>query len=146
MVRKLVSKQCHQTLQEGWRALDVAIARLREQYDGGIVSVILFGSFARGNPDYEDIDLLIVTDVPAAPIHETTRELAERIFGSLFWEYGELVSFLVYDHSQFQRLRNSLPLFQEIKDEGILLYGKDVFAETASEDLPENRPPSTGDG
>jgi len=146
MVRKLVSKQCHQTLQEGWRALDVAIARLREQYDGGIVSVILFGSFARGNPDYEDIDLLIVTDVPAAPTHETTRELAERIFGSLFWEYGELVSFLVYDHSQFQRLRNSLPLFQEIKDEGILLYGKDVFAETASEDLPENRPPSTGDG
>ena len=128
MVRKLTSKPSDRALQGGWRALNAALARLKEQYDGGIVSVILFGSFARGNPDYGDIDLLIVTDVPTTSVHDTTRELAERIFGPLFWEYGELISFLVYNYDQFCRLKNRLPLFQEIQAEGILLYGRDIFA------------------
>ena len=123
-------EQDDQALQEGQRALDTAITRLKERYNGGILSVVLFGSFARGKRDYDDIDLLIVTANSLASVHDMTRKLAEEVFGPLFWEYGALFSPLVYDESQFDRLRDFLPLFQEIKNEGILLYGRDIFAET----------------
>ncbi len=125
-----MAEQANQALPEGQQALNAAVARLKQRYDGSILSIVLFGSFARGEPDYGDIDLLIVTDSRLTSVPDITRELAEGIFGPLFWEYGELFSFLVYDKSRFDQLKDSLPLFQEIKSEGVLLYGRDVFAET----------------
>ena len=141
-----MSEQANQTLPEGQQALNAAVARLKKRYDGSLLSIVLFGSFARGEPDYVDIDLLIVTDSRLTSVPDITRELAEEVFGPLFWEYGELFSFLVYDKSRFDQLKNSLPLFQEIKSEGVLLYGRDVFAETPGQSLPQNRPPTIGNG
>jgi predicted nucleotidyltransferase len=113
-------------------AVDEALASLREKYGPALVSVMLFGSLARKSRTYDDIDLLLVTDENLGSIHEVTKELSREIFGRLFWEYGELFSFLVYNQAQFEGLQGRLPLLDEVERDGVLLYGRDLFAETSS--------------
>ena len=113
------------------RAVDEALASLRKKYGPTLLSVMLFGSLARKSRTYDDIDLLLVTDESLGPTHKVTQELSQEIFGHIFWEHGELFSFLVYSKAQFERLRGQLPLFDEVERDGILLYGQDLFAETS---------------
>ena len=110
-------------------AVDEALASLRKKYGPALVSVILFGSLARKSRIYDDIDLLLVTDESWGSAHEVTKELSQEIFGPLFWEHGELFSFLVYSQAQFKELRGQLPLLDEVERDGVLLYGRDLFAE-----------------
>ena len=112
-------------------ALDKALASLQKKYGPALVSVMLFGSLARKSRTYDDIDLLLVTEESLGSTHEVTKELSQEIFGHLFWEHGELFSFLVYSKAQFEGLRGQLPLFDEVERDGVLLYGQDLFAETS---------------
>jgi predicted nucleotidyltransferase len=111
-------------------AVDEALASLREKYGPTLLSVVLFGSLARQSRTYDDIDLLLVTDENLGSTHEVTQELSQEIFGHLFWEHGELFSFLVYSQAQFEGLRGRLPLLDEVERDGVLLSGQDLFAET----------------
>jgi predicted nucleotidyltransferase len=111
-------------------AVDEALASLRKKYGPVLLSVMLFGSLARKSRVYDDIDLLLVTHENLGSSHQVTRELSQEIFGHLFWEHGELFSFLVYSKAQFEQLRGHLPLLDEVEREGVLLYGHDLFAET----------------
>ena len=111
-------------------AVDKALALLRKKYGPALVSVMLFGSLARKSRTYDDIDLLLVTDQSLGSTHEVTKELSQEIFGHLFWQHGELFSFVVYSKAQFEGLRGQLPLLDEVEKDRILLYGQDLFAET----------------
>jgi len=112
----------------GVQAVEAAVVALREQYGSELLSIMLFGSLARGSKRYDDIDLLIVTANETGPAGEVTRSLAKSIFGPLFLDYGQLFSFLLYSQAQLKALRSFLPLFDEIAQEGIVLYGRDPFA------------------
>jgi predicted nucleotidyltransferase len=114
--------------QAGVRAIDEAIKLLQDEYGQEILSITLFGSFARKDRSYDDIDLLLVTNQHQGSAHEVTRELARKVFGRLFLDYGQLFSFIVYNKTQFQSLKDFLPLFDEVRREGVLLYGEDLFA------------------
>jgi len=111
-------------------AVDEALALLRKKYGPALVSVMLFGSLARKSRTYDDIDLLLVTDQSLGSTHEVTKELSQEIFGHLFWQHGELFSFVVYSKAQFEGLRGQSPLLDEVEKDRILLYGQDLFAET----------------
>ncbi len=111
-------------------AVDEALVSLRRKYGPALVSVMLFGSLARKSRAYDDIDLLLITEENLGSTHEVTKELSQEIFGHLFWEHGELFSFLVYSRAQFEELRGQLPLLDEVERDGVLLYGQDLFAET----------------
>ena len=111
-------------------AVDKALALLRKKYGPALVSVMLFGSLARKSRTYDDIDLLLVTDQSLGSTHEVTKELSQEIFGHLFWQHGELFSFMVYSKAQFEGLRGQSPLLDEVEKDRILLYGQDLFAET----------------
>jgi predicted nucleotidyltransferase len=111
-------------------AVDEALALLRKKYGPALVSVMLFGSLARKSRTYDDIDLLLVTDQSLGSTHEVTKELSQEIFGHLFWEHGELFSFVVYSKAQFEGLRGQLPLLDEVEKDRVLLYGQDLFTET----------------
>ncbi len=126
-------------LQAAHRAIAVAISRLSEHHNGNIVSVVLFGSLARRRPTYDDIDLLVVTDEAAGSPSEMTRQLAQEIFGPLFWEYGELFSPIVFTYEQLAKLTGELPLLEAIRREGVLLYGQDPFVEATGSSLPADR-------
>jgi predicted nucleotidyltransferase len=114
--------------QAGVRAIDEAIRLLQDEYGQEILSIILFGSFARKDQHYDDIDLLLVTNQDRGSVHEITRELARKVFGRLFLDYGQLFAFIVYNRAQFQRLKDYLPLFDEVRRDGVILYGEDLFA------------------
>jgi predicted nucleotidyltransferase len=114
--------------QAGVHAIDEAIELLQDEYGQEILSIVLFGSFARKDRSYDDIDLLLVTNQYQGSVHEVTRELARKVFGRLFLDYGQLFSFIVYNKTQFQGLKDFLPLFDEVRREGVLLYGEDLFA------------------
>jgi len=109
--------------QTAFQAIAAAVRQLTEQQDGNIVSLVLFGSLARRRSSYDDIDLLIVTRSLSGSTSEITRRFAEKVFGLLFLEYGELFSFVAYTQDQFTQLRGLLPLLDEIEREGVLLYG-----------------------
>ncbi|MGA9349442.1 MAG: nucleotidyltransferase domain-containing protein [Anaerolineae bacterium] len=113
--------------QAGVRAIDEAIKLLHDEYGQEILSIVLFGSFARKDRGYDDIDLFLVINQAQGSVHEVTRELAKRVFGRLFLDYGQLFSFIVYNKAQFQRLKDFLPLFDEVRRDGVLLYGEDLF-------------------
>jgi predicted nucleotidyltransferase len=100
---------------------------------------VLFGSLARRRPSYDDIDLLIIIKWVPGTLSEITRRLAEEVFGPLFLEYGELFSPIVYTDGQFVQLQDRLPLLDEIRREGVLLYGQDPFAEAPGPSLPADR-------
>ena len=118
--------------QIAFQAVTAAVQQLTEQQDGNIISLVLFGSLARWRPSYDDIDLLIVTRSLSSSTSEVTRRFAEEVFGPLFLEYGELFSFVVYTQEQIARLWGQLPLLDEIQREGVLLHGRDPFAEAPS--------------
>jgi len=118
-------------LAAGIQAVEAAVAALKEGFDPRFEAVILFGSFARGEAAYDDIDLLIVADDSLGPSHRLTRRLAEEAFGPPFLSCGELFSALVYTRSRFDGLESALPLFEQIEREGILLHGRDPFDRTA---------------
>ena len=113
--------------QAGVRAIDEALKFLHDEYGQEMLSIVLFGSFARKDRGYDDIDLLLVTNSSQGSVHEVTRELAEKVFGRLFLDYGQLFSFIVYNKAQFQRLKYFLPLFDEVRRDRVLLYGEDLF-------------------
>ena len=113
--------------QAGVRAIDEALKLLHDEYGQEILSIVLFGSFARKDRGYDDIDLFLVTNRAQGSVHEITRELAKKVFGRLFLDYGQLFSFIVYNKAQFQRLRDVLPLFDEVRKDGVLIYGEDLF-------------------
>jgi predicted nucleotidyltransferase len=133
-------------LQSALQALDAAITRLVARHDDTILSMVLFGSLARRRSNYDDIDVLIITEPGSTSMSDVTRRLAEEIFGPLFLEYGELFSFIVYSRQQFAQLRNTLPLLDEVRREGVLLYGPDPFTPTPGPSIPASRPPSVSNG
>jgi len=113
--------------QAGVCAIDEAIELLQEEYGQEILSIVLFDSFARKDRGYDDIDLLLVTNLGQGSVHAVTRELAKKVFGHLLLDYGQLFSFIVYNKAQIQRLKDFVPLFDEVRRDGVLLYGEDLF-------------------
>ena len=119
--------------QDAVRAVEAVIRRLASQpkRPGAVLSVVLFGSLAQRHSTYDDIALLVVVEPGSGSTSEVTRWLAEGVFGPLFLEYGQLFSHLVYTPHQLAQLRDVLPLLDEIKRDGVLLYGRDPFTQTA---------------
>jgi predicted nucleotidyltransferase len=132
--------------QTAFQAIDAAIKRLLARRNANIMSVILFGSLARRRPTYDDIDMLIITKPGSGSMSEVTRRFAVEVFGPLFLEYRELFSFIVYTQDQLAQLRDTLPLLDEIRREGVLIYGQDPFTQTAGAGVSSDRSPSTGNG
>jgi len=125
--------------QTAFQAIAAAVRQLTEQQDGSTISLVLFGSLARRRPSYDDIDLLIVTGSLSSSTSEVTRRFAEEVFGPLFLEYGELFSFVVYTQKQIAQLWGQLPLLDEIQREGVLLHGRNPFAEAPGSSVLADR-------
>ncbi len=127
-------------------AIDDAVGRLQAQCDGGLISVVLFGSLARLSATYDDIDLLVVADRKLGPVPDLMRRMAERVFGPAFLEHGQLFSFLVYTPEQLAHLRDELPVFKAVRRDGVLIYGEDPFVAATGARISEDRKPAIGDG
>lgn len=84
-----------------------------------LVSVILFGSYARGDFDDEsDIDILLLVDLPSDALVLYRAEL-DSLCGELLWEYGIVVSIIEKDITTYNRYSDCLPFYKNIEKDGV---------------------------
>jgi len=89
-----------------------------QNYGNKVKKVILYGSYAKGNPkESSDIDIMVVVD-NSVNCYRIEEELNEILFDILI-EHGKLVSLFVVKESLFENYRS--PLFLNVREEGIVL-------------------------
>ncbi|MBU0599452.1 nucleotidyltransferase domain-containing protein [bacterium] len=107
--------------------LEEAKNKLEEDFKGEILSIVLFGSLARGAKKIGDIDLLIITKRRLGSSYKVTKLFAKQVFGNLFGKYNILFSPIIYDYETFKNLKDNSLLFENIRREGRLIYGKNFL-------------------
>jgi len=107
--------------------IESLISKLTEKYISEILSIVLFGSYAKGTSNKQsDIDLMfIVTDLK----DRNLREAIERECASYKYSYNIKVSPLITNIEEFKKMLNSkeLNVGKETKEFGISLYGHELF-------------------
>ncbi|HAW49682.1 TPA: hypothetical protein DCX16_01840 [bacterium] len=121
--------------QKGLAAVKESIEILKEKFGDKIYSVILYGSFARREQNFDDIDIFIITNHSLGPVYKVTNMFTQEVFLKPSDKYGMLFSPLVYDKNHFNQLKRFYPLLGDIKREGICLYGKKVLTKKTIESL-----------
>jgi predicted nucleotidyltransferase len=98
--------------------LDEFRRQLETIYDGRMVSLVLYGSQARGDAEPgSDIDVLVVLEGPVAPGREIER--TTNIVADLALRFNEVISCVFMDEARF-RLRNG-PFLRNVRREGIFV-------------------------
>ena len=102
------------------------VARIRNRFPDRVLSVVLFGSKARGDADAEsDIDLLVLVD---AENNEFCSELW-RIASDVSLEYNVVLSARVFGQARWAETRRiRLPLYRAIVADGIPLTPERISA------------------
>ncbi|AMM53809.1 nucleotidyltransferase domain-containing protein [Pyrococcus kukulkanii] len=96
-------------------ALREFIKRVEDKFGGSIESIVLFGSYARGDySEDSDIDVLIVGDVDFYEIME--------IVTDILLEYGELISPILLGPEELRKRKDSF--IKTILTEGKVVYSK----------------------
>lgn len=82
-------------------------------------SVILFGSYARGDYDDEsDIDIMILANINDTDVNVCTRQLYEKIF-HLELEHDCVLSLCVVPQDRFNKFKEILPFYRNVDREGV---------------------------
>lgn len=82
-------------------------------------SVILFGSYARGDYNEEsDIDILILVDLPSDEL-TNYRVHIDTLCGELLFDYGTVVSAIEKDVETYNRYVTVLPFYKNIEKDGV---------------------------
>lgn len=98
--------------------LSHTVSAVQQIFDDKLNSVILFGSYARGDYDEEsDIDILILADIPAKDL-SSYRKPIDHLCGELLMEYGIVVSIIEKDAETYNRYKSVLPFYKNIELEG----------------------------
>ena len=87
-------------------------------------SVILYGSYARGDNDSDsDIDLMLLIDIQAEILGGYRSEIA-KITSRLSLETDDCVtiSAVLQDLETFEKYKSILPYYQNVISEGIVVY------------------------
>lgn len=103
------------------------ILKLTEKYISELLSIVLFGSYAKGTANkHSDIDLMfIVNDLK----DRNLREAIERECASFQYSNNVKISPLLTNIDEFKKMLKSreLNVGKEIKEHGISLYGHELF-------------------
>ena len=107
--------------------IETLISKLNEKYISELLSIILFGSYAKGTANKQsDIDLMfIVSDLK----NEDLREGIERECASFQYSHNIKISPLITNIGEFKKMLNlkDLNVGKETKESGISLYGHELF-------------------
>ncbi len=84
-----------------------------------LISVILYGSYARGDFDDEsDIDIMIIADIPADECWNYNVQLINEL-ADLELENGIVISTHIVQAEIFNQFKNTLPFYRNVTREGI---------------------------
>jgi predicted nucleotidyltransferase len=99
--------------------VDALVRHLQSRLGKHLLSVILFGSWARGDPRPDsDIDIAVIVDKANTDMRQLIRHLAVESW----LEHGLFVSTRVWDRTQWERMANlRTGLYRNIEREGVQL-------------------------
>ena len=95
---------------------------VREIYGENLRTIILYGSYARGDfkPD-SDIDLMILVDLSDDEIKRKGHVLSDLTFGYNFDNNLEIMP-IVKNLDHFNKWIRAYPFYNNVKNEGVELY------------------------
>lgn len=98
-------------------------AASEQLYGDKLNRIILYGSYARGdNTEESDIDIMIILNCNADEIKKM-RGLTSEMMSNISLEQEVFLSVLLRDKKHFEDNIDFLPFYQNIKREGIAVYG-----------------------
>lgn len=99
--------------------LEDVVKYAKEELGDFLESVILYGSYARGDYDAEsDIDVMIIVDVTS----DEVKNLMKKFFDfslEIDLKYDTVLSLIIQDKATFERYKATYPLFKNIEIEGV---------------------------
>ena len=88
-----------------------------------LVSVILYGSYARGDYDDEsDIDVMALVEMEREDLSLYRRRVSD-FSVELDIKYDVLLSIKLQDAATYRRYLSVLPFYQNVNREGVIVYG-----------------------
>lgn len=92
---------------------------LRKIFGDKLSSVILYGSYARGDYDYDsDIDVMALVDLEKSQLAKYRRTVSE-FANDIDLRYGVLLSIKLQDKFTFEKYKNALPYYVNVVREGV---------------------------
>lgn len=81
---------------------------------------VLYGSYARGdNNDESDIDMMVIADVVKESLYMYKKPFV-KLSSDFGLEYDVVVTITIKDSETFNKYRDVLPFYQNVKDDGIV--------------------------
>ncbi len=94
-------------------------AKSKETIKDKLITVILYGSYARGDYDRDsDIDIMVLADIPKDECWEYNVQLIENLV-DVELENEVVISVTVVSNDVFEQYRNVLPFYKNVSKEGI---------------------------
>ena len=88
-------------------------------FHGSVISIILYGSVARGTQTSEsDVDIAVIVNGYTKTMHDTMTDFVV----DLELEYNKVLSVLLIDYDKFKEWENVMPFYKNVKKEGIQLW------------------------
>lgn len=103
------------------RLLPEIETRIKEFFGEKVLKIILFGSFARGDFNFEsDVDIIVI--VSDDDLY-TYRKKRVKIISEFMQKYEILLSIRIVNVNLFDKYKDYSPFYQNVFNEGIILYG-----------------------
>ena len=100
---------------------ELSSKKMQEIFGDKLVSVILYGSYARGDyEEFSDIDIMALVDMDKMEL-KTCQDEVRRFSNDISLDYDVLLSIKLQDKDTFDYWQNDLPYFMNVKKEGIVI-------------------------
>ena len=105
---------------ENERIFQQLIPEMVEIYGDLLVSIILYGSVAKGTQtDESDIDIAVMLK---SKENEEMKDRMTDIIVDLELEYNKVLSVLRIDYEKFKIWEDTMPFYKNMKEDGIVLW------------------------
>lgn len=101
--------------------LSKTVDKFKATFQTSLKSVILYGSYARGDYDSEsDIDVVALVDMDRAELNKYFNDMA-KFSSDIDLEYGIMLSPSIVPFNDYNKYKNDLPYYSNIATEGVVL-------------------------
>ncbi len=99
--------------------LDEFVALVKECFGESLKSVIVYGSYARGDyNENSDIDVMILVALSESQIKQSENRIYDNAF-DLELKYGKILSPVIKNQDFFEYWSDTLPFYRNVKTEGV---------------------------